>query len=169
MFNFHTSDRQTWNSLMWPTYYKTVLIKKIPKGSFNSLHPVHSIQTCIQHNLKIQIILNKNSKDLWPVHSGICKTLITSSYTNKKHQVFPKTRFKQEKLMDKRKCVYLCEPHLTYEPHIRHSSLFAKEHTMAAVFRCLVSSLLLLADWASFIFSLLRVNWMGLAAGFVRR
>lgn len=46
------------------------------------------------------------------------------------------------------------------------SSLFASEQTIAAVLRSLASSSSLVLDFS---FSLLRVNWMGLAAGFVRR
>lgn len=56
-----------------------------------------------------------------------------------------------------------------YEPHIRHSSLFSREHTMAAVLRSLISCSEDVAGCASFSFSLFRVNWMGLAAGLVLR
>lgn len=49
------------------------------------------------------------------------------------------------------------------------SSLFCKEQTMAAVLRSLACSSGLWADRASFSFSLFRVNWIGLAAGLVRR
>lgn len=49
------------------------------------------------------------------------------------------------------------------------SSLFASEQTIAAVLRSLASTSSLVLDLVSFNFSLLRVNWMGLAAGFVRR
>ncbi|TNN41158.1 hypothetical protein EYF80_048673 [Liparis tanakae] len=58
---------------------------------------------------------------------------------------------------------------------MRQSSRFSREHTMAAMFLSLASlaSLASSAAWfvscVSFSCSLFRVNWMGLAAGFVLR
>lgn len=49
------------------------------------------------------------------------------------------------------------------------SSLLASEQTIAAVLRSLASISSPVLDWLSFSRSLLRVNWMGLAAGLVRR
>lgn len=57
-------------------------------------------------------------------------------------------------------------PWFSQDPHIRHSSLFSKEHTMAAVFLSFSSSSFS-AFSLSFSFSLFRVNWIGLAAGLV--
>lgn len=47
-----------------------------------------------------------------------------------------------------------------------HSSRFSREHTMAALFLSFSSSE---AFSLSLSFSLFKVNWMGLAAGFVLR
>lgn len=58
---------------------------------------------------------------------------------------------------------------LGYDPQARHSSLFSREHTMAALFLSFTSCSEALLLCASISFSLFRVNWIGLAAGFVLR